>query len=120
MGRALDTDEAAEVIARQEFECPGNLASVAASREQVMQFVCQHCPDEAEQIDILVALQEALANAALHGCGDNAAKTIRCAVGVSPPDITISSAIQGQDSTSHWQILIISPPLLRAMDAAFA
>jgi anti-sigma regulatory factor (Ser/Thr protein kinase) len=85
-----DSDEMPAIIARQEFECPGDLASVAASREQIMQFVSQHCPDEAEQIDILVALQEALANAALHGCGDNAAKTIRCAVEVSPPDITIS------------------------------
>jgi anti-sigma regulatory factor (Ser/Thr protein kinase) len=89
-GTMSDSDEMPAVIARQEFECPGILASVAASREQIMQFVCQHCCDEAEQIDILVALQEALANAALHGCGDDAAKTIHCAVEVSTSDITIS------------------------------
>jgi hypothetical protein len=58
-----DSDETPGVFARQEFECPGDLASVAASREQIMHFVCQRCSDEAEQIDILVALQEALANA---------------------------------------------------------
>ena len=85
-----DADEASAIIARQEFECPGDLASVAESRERVMQFVCEHCPDEEDQIDILVALQEALANAALHGCGDNAAKTIHCVVEVSAAEITIS------------------------------
>jgi anti-sigma regulatory factor (Ser/Thr protein kinase) len=90
VGRVPDTDEASAILARQEFECPGNVKSVAASRERVMEFVCQHCTEEAEQIDILVALQEALANATLHGCGGDAAKTIHCAVEVSKSDITIS------------------------------
>jgi anti-sigma regulatory factor (Ser/Thr protein kinase) len=88
--RTPDTEDASAVIARQEFECPGNVESVAASREQIIEFVCRHCTEEAEQIDILVALQEALANATLHGCGDDAAKTIACAVEVSKSDITIS------------------------------
>jgi anti-sigma regulatory factor (Ser/Thr protein kinase) len=89
-GTMSDSDEMPAIIVRQEFECPGDLASVAESRERVVQFVCQHCPDEVEQIDILVALQEALANATLHGCGDDAAKAIHCAVEVSPSDITIT------------------------------
>ena len=89
-GTMADSDEMPAIIVRQEFECPGDLASVAESRERVVQFVCQHCPDEVEQIDILVALQEALANATLHGCGDDAAKAILCAVEVSPSDITIT------------------------------
>jgi serine/threonine-protein kinase RsbW len=89
-GRAPATEETSAVTARQEFEFPGNVESLAASREQIMEFVCQHCPDEAEQIDVLVALQEALANATLHGCGDDAAKTIHCAVEVRKSEITIS------------------------------
>jgi hypothetical protein len=89
-GRAPATEETSAVTARQEFEFPGNVESLAASREQIMEFVCQHCPDEAEQIDVLVALQEALANAT------------------------------GRDSILCWPILITSPSVLRAMGEAFA
>lgn len=55
-----------------------------------MEFVERHCPDEGDQIDILVALQEALANAALHGCKDDPSKRIRCLVTVDDSDITIA------------------------------
>lgn len=72
------------------FEFPGNLASVAESREQVMKFVAPSCPNETDRIDILVALQEALANASLHGCGDDAAQRIKCSVSTRAPDISIT------------------------------
>lgn len=85
-----ESDERPAKVSRKEFEFPGSLASVAESREQVMQFVSQHCADEGERIDILVALQEALANAALHGCGDDTAKRIACSVEASPSEIVIS------------------------------
>lgn len=83
-------DPSQPVIACKEFDFPGVLASIPESRDQVMQFVNEHCPDEGDQIDILVALQEALANAALHGCHDDPAKWIRCTVAVSESDITIT------------------------------
>ena len=60
-----------------------------------MQFVGEHCPDEGKQIDILVALQEALANAALHGCKDDPARKIRCIVTASESEITISVSDSG-------------------------
>jgi serine/threonine-protein kinase RsbW len=85
-----ESDEAQSKASRKEFEFPGDLASVAESREQVMQFVGQHCSDEGDRIDILVALQEALANAALHGCGDDAAKKIECAVEAGSSEIVIT------------------------------
>jgi anti-sigma regulatory factor (Ser/Thr protein kinase) len=72
------------------FEFPGVLASIPESRDQVMEFVNEHCPDEVDQIDILVALQEALANAALHGCDDDPAKRIHCIVAVDGDGITIT------------------------------
>ena len=86
----LANDELHPEIVSREFEFPGDLESVTESREQVMQFVCQHCPDEGDQIDILVALQEALVNAALHGCGDDRAKKIQCNVTANESDITIT------------------------------
>jgi len=45
-----------------------------------MQFAGSYCLDEADEMDLLIALQEALANAALHGCGNDASKSIHCCV----------------------------------------
>jgi anti-sigma regulatory factor (Ser/Thr protein kinase) len=84
------SDPSQTIVARKEFEFPGVLASVPESRDQVMQFVSEYCPDEGDQIDILVALQEALANAALHGCDDDPLKRIHCTVAVDGADITIT------------------------------
>lgn len=88
-GTSANDDLYPEIVSR-DFEFPGDLASVAESRQQLMQFVSQHCPDEGDQIDILVALQEALANATLHGCGDDAAKTIQCNVSADASDVSIT------------------------------
>lgn len=82
-------------VARREFEFPGVLAAVPEYRDRVMQFVVEHCPDEGDQIDVLVALQEALANAALHGCKDDPAKKIRCVVTADESEITISVSDPG-------------------------
>jgi serine/threonine-protein kinase RsbW len=74
----------------RKFEFPGVLANVAEYRDKVMEFVAEHCPDEGDQIDILVAMQEALANASLHGCKDDPGKVIRCTVSAGKSDIVIS------------------------------
>ena len=89
-GMSRDADAVLPLVMRQEFVFPGDLASVPESRQKIMQFVSEHCPNEGDQIDILVALQEALANAALHGCGDDPAKTIQCMVAVDASDIIIT------------------------------
>ncbi len=76
--------------AHREFEFPGVLASVPENRDQVMQFVSAYCAYEGDRIDVLVALQEALANAALHGCDDDPLKRIHCVVTVDGAEITIT------------------------------
>jgi len=63
---------------------------MVAARELVMDFLRPHYSNELEEIDIFIALQEALANAALHGCKDDASKTIRCSVDVDPSAFTIT------------------------------
>ena len=60
-----------------------------AARDSVMEFVRQYCSGEPEEIDILLALHEALANAVLHGCQNDASKTIHCRVEVDPSALTI-------------------------------
>ena len=77
-------------IWRRQFEFPGVLASVPDYTRQVMEFVSAHCPDEGDEIDIFVAVQEALANAALHGCKDDPLKLIHCVLVADGASITIT------------------------------
>ena len=84
-----EAERADAETAWREFEFPGVLANVAECRDKVMEFVAEHCSDEGDQIDILVALQEAMANAALHGCKDDPAKMVRCTVSAGKADIVI-------------------------------
>jgi serine/threonine-protein kinase RsbW len=95
----LDSDAAGSEVpeskfpqleSRKEFEFAGVLADVPENRERVMEFVAQYCSNEDDRIDLLVAVQEALANAALHGCLDDPETTIRCVVTARPEEITIS------------------------------
>ena len=86
-----------------------------------MEFVSQHCPDEGDQIDILVAVQEALANAALHGCRDDAAKTIQCVVRRVRSEITISVRDPGPGFRPwNWPIPTITSDERCRTDGAFA
>ena len=77
------------VSVHKEFTFPGNLDSLVSSREQVMDFIREHGCDEADEIDLMIALQEALANAALHGCGNDAGKSISCVVEIEPTGVSI-------------------------------
>ena len=62
---------------------------MVASRQAVMDFLAPYCSSDLEEIDILVALQEALANAVFHGCKDDSSKTIHCSAEVDPSGFTI-------------------------------
>ena len=77
------------VITFRELTFPGDLQSVPASREQVMQFVREYCSDETDEIDLMIALHEALVNAALHGCGNDASKTIHCSLEIQPAKVCV-------------------------------
>jgi len=77
------------MIAHNEFTFPGDVASVGPSREQVIQWIRKYGCNEADELDLTVALQEALANAALHGCGDDACKRIFCSVEIQPSSVSI-------------------------------
>jgi serine/threonine-protein kinase RsbW len=63
---------------------------MAAARQAVMDFVKPYLASELEEIDVLIALQEALVNAALHGCHNDPGKTIHCSVEIDPAGVTIT------------------------------
>jgi serine/threonine-protein kinase RsbW len=75
-----------QTLAR-DFVLTGTLAALPPARDTIMEFVRQYCTDEQQEIDIMIALQEALANAILHGCQGDAGKLVHCTVEVSPSAI---------------------------------
>ena len=73
----------------REFVFAGEMAAMIAARDEVMDFLSGQGVSEEEEIDILVALQEAFSNAVIHGCGTDCTKTITCTVEVDPTEINI-------------------------------
>lgn len=71
----------------REFVLTGSLDDLAPARDAVMDFVRPYCTGEQQEIDILLTLQEGLANAILHGCRGDAGKLVRCMVEISPAAI---------------------------------
>jgi len=69
---------------------------MVAARQAVVDFVAPYCANEVEEVDIFVALQEALANAVLHGCGNDPAKTIQCSAVIEPAAFVITIRDPGQ------------------------
>ena len=86
--------ETTQAVAQQrvakEFTFPGDSDSLAASRQAVMDFIGPHCSGDAEEVDILVALQEALANAVVHGCKNDPSKSVYCSVVIDPSAFIIT------------------------------
>lgn len=72
-----------------ELALPGDSAAVAAARDRIMHFLEEHGVADEEAIDILVALQEALVNAVVHGCRNDPSQVIRCSVEVDADAVTI-------------------------------
>jgi anti-sigma regulatory factor (Ser/Thr protein kinase) len=86
--------EPSQAVAQQrvsrEFTFPGDSDSLAASRQAVMDFIGPHCSSDVEELDIFIALQEALANAVLHGSRNDPAETIHCRVEIDPSAFLIT------------------------------
>jgi anti-sigma regulatory factor (Ser/Thr protein kinase) len=72
-----------------ELVLTGDSTAVAAARDRIMDFLEEQGVGDEEAIDILVALQEAFANAVLHGCQNDPSKIIRCSVDVDGEAVTI-------------------------------
>jgi stage II sporulation protein AB (anti-sigma F factor) len=74
----------------KEITFPGDTESMSAARDEVMEFIQPHCPSELEETDILIALQEALANTVVHGCQNDPSKIVCCRVEVDSGAFTIT------------------------------
>ena len=84
------TDQPVEAqTSRLEFVFTGDSAAMTAARDRIMDFLHEQEIGEPEETDILVALQEALANAVLHGCKNNPSQVVRGSVEVDAEAVTI-------------------------------
>lgn len=86
----LNTESSARKLAfSRDFVFAGDAVAMVAARDEMMQFLGTHGVAGEEEIDIMIALQEALANAVLHGCGNDPAKTVHCTVQGDDAEISI-------------------------------
>jgi serine/threonine-protein kinase RsbW len=71
------------------FSFPRDAGSIVAARQAVLDFIQPYCSAEQDEVDVFVALQEALANAVVHGCQNDPGKAVHCAVEIDPRAFTI-------------------------------
>ena len=72
-----------------ELVLTGDSTAVPAVRDRIMDFLEHQGVGDEQAIDILVALQEALVNAVLHGAKNDPSQVIRCWVEVDAEAVTI-------------------------------
>lgn len=73
----------------RDFVLTGDAGSITEGRDAILQFLAAHGLTDEEEIDLLVAVQEGLANAVFHGCGDNCARKIECKAEIDASAINI-------------------------------
>jgi serine/threonine-protein kinase RsbW len=84
-----DTQSSAEQAFTTAVVFAADIESMMVTRDNLMRFLDGYGISEDDQVDILVSLQEALANAVIHGCKNDSAKSIRCSLTITDDEIDI-------------------------------
>lgn len=74
----------------KEFELCGTVDEVPDIRDQMLSFIRESCAAGSPDYNLLVAIQEALANAVVHGCRNDPTQIVRCRVECSESDVSIT------------------------------
>lgn len=61
-----------------EIRLPGEIDAIAAAADDLSAKLRRLAVPEEKQMEIVLAVQEALANAVVHGCKNDASKEVRC------------------------------------------
>jgi serine/threonine-protein kinase RsbW len=61
-----------------ELRIPGEVNAIAAAADSISEKLCQLQVPEEKRMEILLGVQEALANAVVHGCKNDPSKEVRC------------------------------------------
>jgi len=71
-------DQPNAVIDALEICLPGEVGAIAAAADSISDKLSRLTIPEEKQMEIVLAVQEALANAVVHGCKNDASKQVRC------------------------------------------
>ena len=71
---------------QREFALPAVPDSISNLVDDIMAFIEQSACGAGKEPEISLAVQEALANAVIHGAASDASKTVYCTVGCSPTE----------------------------------
>ena len=69
-----------ELLVKEEFTLPAEVAAIQPVVDRIMAVVKDSGCGNGHEIDIEIALFEALANAIRHGCANDPTKTVQCCV----------------------------------------
>jgi anti-sigma regulatory factor (Ser/Thr protein kinase) len=75
---------------QKDFQLRGTVDDVPETRDQMLAFIGESCNATTPDYNLLVAIQEALANAVVHGCGNNPSETVHCHVECNDSAIAIT------------------------------
>jgi serine/threonine-protein kinase RsbW len=72
------------LISRVDVTIPGDVKAIAPTVERIMGAVREMSCAEGNEFEIEIALNEALANAVVHGCGEDPGQTIQVCAACDP------------------------------------
>jgi serine/threonine-protein kinase RsbW len=72
------------------FQLRGIVDDIPETRDQMVSFIRESCHNAPQDYNLLVAIQEALANAVIHGCGNNPSQMVHCQVDCTDSAIAIT------------------------------
>jgi len=74
---------------QREFQLAGSTDAIAPVVDQITAFIADASPAHGAEFEVALALQEALANAVVHGCKGDASKTVLVWVGCGTAGVIV-------------------------------
>ena len=72
------------------FQLRGTIDEIPDARDQMLSFIRASCHNAPQDYNLLVAVQEALANAVVHGCKNDPSQIVHCRVECDDSAIAIT------------------------------
>jgi len=75
---------------QKHFQLRGTIDEIPETRDQMLSFIRESCHNASQDYNLLVAVQEALANAIVHGCKNDLSQIVHCRVECNESAIAIT------------------------------
>lgn len=74
----------------KDFQLRGIVDDVPETRDQMLSFIRESCRATSQDYNLLIVIQEALANAVVHGCGNDPSQIVHCRIECDDSSIAIT------------------------------